>query len=102
MSYAFTTISGIVSKDAECTDSYARFSIPVTYTNKDGKDYTTWYNCVGFGGLVDVLKKNAVKGRILSLRARYTEDEYEKDGEKRKSTSFVVEEILEFGQILKK
>ena len=95
MSYAFTTISGIVSKDAECTDSYARFSIPVTYTNKDGKDYTTWYNCVGFGGLVDVLKKNAVKGRILSLRARYFL-KYVNE------TTFVVEEILEFGQILEK
>jgi len=66
------------------------------YKDKSGEwqENTTWVNLTCFRpGLVDVIQKYYGKGSMVTVEATYQQREYEKDGEKRFSHEFIIQEI---------
>ena len=66
------------------------------YKDKSGEwqENTTWVNLTCFRpGLVDVIQKYYGKGNVVTVEATYQQREYEKDGEKRFSHEFIIQEI---------
>ena len=66
------------------------------YKDKSGEwqENTTWVNLTCFRpGLVDVIQKYYSKGSMVTVEATYQQREYEKDGEKRASHEFIIQEI---------
>jgi single-strand DNA-binding protein len=70
----------------------AEFSLAV----KDGwgdKQKTYWPRLVAFGKTAEMIGNSLSKGRKIMAECRYTQDNYEKDGQKKRSSKFVVEHI---------
>jgi len=66
------------------------------YKDKSGEwqENTTWVNLTCFRpGLVDVIQKYYGKGNVVTVEATYQQREYEKDGEKRFSHEYIIQEI---------
>lgn len=64
------------------------YSIANTEWTKNG-EITNWIDVIAFGSQAEFAKKNLVKGQKIILEGRLNAHPYEKDGEKRKSTSVV-------------
>lgn len=54
---------------------------------------TNWVNLEVWGKLAEVVRDYAPKGSKIGVRAEYKVDSYEKDGEKKTKTVFVVRDL---------
>jgi single-strand DNA-binding protein len=94
---------GRIGKDPEviswATDKQmVKLSLAVSdnYKDKSGEwqEKTTWINLTCFRpGLVNLIEKYYQKGNMVIVEAQYQMREYEKDGEKKYSHEFIIQEI---------
>ena len=90
--------SGRLTKDVEVRatekSKVASFTIAIgrPYA-KDGKRETDFFNCVAFGKQAEFLEKYFHKGDKMVVRARFENDNYEKDGKKVYGFKAVVDEV---------
>lgn len=89
-------LSGRVGKDAELRSTQsgmviATFSIADS-SGKDDKKKTQWVNIVAFGKTAEMCSAVA-KGAFLEITGRMQIDEYEKDGQKHRTTKVIADTI---------
>lgn len=68
-------------------------AVPRSYKNADGVYETDFVDCVTWNGSATLTQQYCKKGDMLGVRGRIETSNYEKDGEKRKSTEVVVERM---------
>ena len=69
------------------------FSVADNY-GKDDKKKTTWWNIIVFGKLAENVANTINKGTSVIITGRLEQEEFTtKDGEKRKSTKLIAEEV---------
>lgn len=80
----------------------ARFSIATNESYKDSKgekvENTQWHRLVAWGKNAEFAEKYLGKGQEIAVEGSLEHSEYEKDGEKRYSTSVVVAKFLLLGK----
>lgn len=81
MSYQTLVILGNVGKQPEIRTTQngkkvASFSVAVS----EGKDKTTWFNCIAFEKTAGVVESYVSKGTKVLVQGRIATREYEKDG----------------------
>lgn len=69
--------------------AFCKFSLAVNRAYK--KDETDFINCVSFGKAAETIAEYVKKGDQFAVGGRLQTDVYEKDGEKRYSTSVMVD-----------
>ena len=89
-------IIGRLTKDPELKfgqsgTAFARFSIAVP--RKMDKDKTDFFNCVAFKKTAEVISEYFKKGNQIGITGSLQTNEYEVNGEKRKSVDIFVENI---------
>jgi single-strand DNA-binding protein len=89
-------LSGRVGKDAELRTSQsgmaiATFSIADS-SGKDDKKKTQWVNIVAFGKTAEMCG-SVTKGAFLEITGMMQLDEYEKDGQKHRTTKVIANSI---------
>ena len=102
MNVNFVTFSGNVGADSELRQSQSgvyrlTFSLAVSENRKgaDGQwqEATSWIPCVIFGERAAKLQQHITRGVALTLTGKLNTSTYEKDGEKRKAFSVMVDEL---------
>lgn len=102
MSLNSVTISGHLGDDADLRASQSgvsvlRFSVAVNERKKqsDGSygDVTHWIDCVMFGKRAEWIHPYLRRGSKLSLVGHLSTSKYEKNGQKIKSVSVIVDEV---------
>ena len=101
MSYQIVIIQGNLGKDPESRVSKAgknvcKFSVAVS-DKSGGNEHTEWFNAVCFDKTADVAEKYLRKGSHVLLEGRLKTEEYEKDGEKKRFTSYLVSRVTLLG-----
>lgn len=96
MSMNLVVITGRLTRDPELKygasgSAYCRFSVAVNRAFQ--KDQTDFINCVAFGKTAELIGEYLRKGRMCGVQGRLQVDVYENNGEKRYTTSVVVERI---------
>ena len=91
-------LAGNVGQDPEMmTGGACRFTLATneSYKDKEGNkvDATEWHNCVVFGKSAEIILKYVTKGSKLFIDGKLKTTMYEKNGEKRYSTSIVVNQF---------
>jgi single-strand DNA-binding protein len=89
-------ITGRLTRDPELKygasgSAYCRFSVAVNRAFQ--KDQTDFINCVAFGKTAELIGEYLRKGRMCGVQGRLQVDTYENNGEKKYTTSVVVERI---------
>lgn len=89
-------IIGRLTKDPELKfgqsgTAFARFTIAVA--RKMDKDKTDFFNCVAFKKTAEVISEYFKKGNQIGITGSLQTNEYEVNGEKRKSVDIFVENI---------
>jgi single-strand DNA-binding protein len=86
--------------------AWASFSLAVddSYKKKDGEkvDQCQWVNVVAYGKTAEIVTKYLHQGDQVFLECKYTQKAYEKDGQKRYNTSFVIDMLKMLGDKRKK
>lgn len=74
----------------------ANFSVATTDKWKDKagnrQERTEWFHVAVFGPLADIVSKHISKGSQVFIEGRLHTEEYEKDGEKRRSVKLIVDQ----------
>ena len=96
MSMNLVVITGRLTRDPELKygasgSAYCRFSVAVNRAFQ--KDQTDFINCVAFGKTAELIGEYLRKGRMCGVQGRLQVDTYENNGEKKYTTSVVVERI---------
>lgn len=92
------TIHGTVGGDPDLRFSQSgnavlTFSVADNY-GKDDKKKTTWWNVIVFGKLAENVANTISKGTSIIVTGRLEQEEFTtKDGEKRKSTKLIADEV---------
>lgn len=92
------TIHGTVGQEPELRYSASQnavltFSVADNY-GKDDKKKTTWWNVIVFGKLAENVANTINKGTSVIITGRVEQEEFTtKDGDKRKSTKLIAEEV---------
>ena len=85
---------GRVGRDPETTGNVTKFSVATSEKwTKDGQkqERTDWHNVTAFDKTGEILSKYVSKGDLIYIEGKTRTDEYtDKDGNKRKSTSVIV------------
>lgn len=68
-------------------------AVPRSYKNENGEYDTDFVDCTLWGGICENACEYCHKGDLLGVKGRIQTGNYEKDGEKRKSTQIVAEKI---------
>lgn len=89
-------LTGRLTRDPELKygasgNAYCRFSVAVNRAFQ--KDQTDFINCVAFGKTAELIGEYLRKGRMCGVQGRIQVDTYENNGEKRYSTSVMVDRI---------
>jgi single-strand DNA-binding protein len=89
--------SGRLTRDAELKftqggQAVCKFGLACGEEYKD-KKHTSYLDCVIFGKRAEVLQKHLTKGTALTVVTRCKIDSYEKDGQKKYRTEFIVNEL---------
>lgn len=87
--------NGRMTKDAKVTTTgngkqVASVAIAV---NRRGSDKADFLNCVFWDKAAEIIEQYGAKGRELAIEAHATVRQYEKDGQKRTATDFVVDKF---------
>ena len=78
-------------KDAS---EYTRFSLAVPDgKDKDGEPVTQFVPCIAWNNLARVLHDYTIKGDRIAVEGRLNIQNYEKDGEQRKSIQIVINKV---------
>lgn len=90
------TVGRIESQTSSKGNQYLKFSIAInTYRKTDvGFDQTTdWFSCTSFGLTAERFESKLKVGDTVMATGRLTNNQYEKDGEKRSSMGIVIFDI---------
>jgi single-strand DNA-binding protein len=96
------TLIGNVGTEAELKQtntgkSYARFSLATSENYKDAngvwQKVTEWHNCTAWGDLAARASEVANKGALIFVEGKITSREYEKDGQRHRTTEIQVNTI---------
>ena len=98
------TIVGHVGADPDLRFSennmpYCRFSVAVNEQwTKDGerKERVTWFPCIAFNGLSEVIANHVGRGRLLAVQGRVQTHEYEDKGGTQHQVMQVIAEKVTF------
>lgn len=91
---------GRLTRDAELRHTQsgtavASFSLANNYSYKsdgDKKEYTSYFNCVAWAGLGEIIAKYCTKGKRIGVTGRLQQRSWEdKDGNKRYAVEIVVD-----------
>ena len=101
MSYQIVIIQGNLGKDPEVRYSQAgkavcKFSVAVGH-KAGGNEHTEWFNAVCFDKTAEIAGQYLKKGGPVLLEGRLETKDYEKDGEKKRFTSFLVSRVTLLG-----
>lgn len=80
-------------KYTEKGKTVTRFMLAINSYGKEKKQYTEYIPCVAFDGAAETLGNYAAKGSELSIEGRIKNSSYEKNGERRYSTSVIIEKF---------
>lgn len=89
---------GAVGLDPETRESkqgmpIASFCLATSQKRKDKTEVVQWHNCVTFGKLAEIVLQHVRKGTKMYAEGSLEYQEYEKDGEMRKTTKVIVNDI---------
>lgn len=101
MPYQIVIVQGNVGRDPEIKTSQSgksvcRFSVAVSDKGPRG-EHTEWFRSVAFDKTAEIVAQYVKKGDPILVEGRLKTDEYEKDGEKRKSTDLLVSRVTLLG-----
>ncbi len=102
MSYQKLIIQGNLGKDPEVRYSQqggkavCKFSVAVSDKGPKG-EHTEWFNAVCFDKTAEIAGQYLKKGSPVLLDGKLKTEEYEKDGEKKRFTSFLVDRVTLLG-----
>lgn len=101
MPYQLLVIQGNLGRDPEIKTSQSgksvcRFSVAVSDKSPKG-EHTEWFRCVAFDKTADIVAQYVKKGDPILVEGRLKTEEYEKDGEKKKSTDVLVSRVTLLG-----
>jgi single-strand DNA-binding protein len=101
MPYQLLVIQGNLGRDPEMKTagsgkSVCRFSVAVSDKGPKG-EHTEWFRCVAFDKTADIVAQYVKKGDPILVEGRLKTEEYEKDGEKKTSTSVLVSRVTLLG-----
>ena len=101
MPYQLIVIQGNVGRDPESRTGQSgktvtRLSVAVSEKSSKG-EHTEWFRCVAFDKTAEIAAQYVRKGDPILLEGRLRTEEYEKDGEKRKSTELIVSRLTLLG-----
>jgi single-strand DNA-binding protein len=101
MPYQLLVIQGNLGRDPEIKTgasgkSVCRFSVAVSDKGPKG-EHTEWFRCVAFDKTAEIVAQYVQKGDPLLVEGRLKTEEYEKDGEKKTSTSVLVSRVTLLG-----
>ena len=90
-------VVGRAVRDAEMTTTgsgttVTKFSIATSEKYK-GNESTEFINCVAFNKLAEICGQYITKGMLLYVEGRYSTNEWENDGIKRKSVDCILREM---------
>lgn len=93
-----TILTGRLTADPKLTQTensrYCRFSIAVARPkHKDKEAETDFFNCVAWEGTAEIISKWYKKGDMITIVGNLRNSQYEKNGEKRTSTSVIIREV---------
>lgn len=93
-----TILTGRLTADPTLTQTensrYCRFSVAVDRPKrKDKEGKADFFNCVAWEGTAEIISKWYKKGDLITIVGNLRNSQYEKNGEKRTSTSVVVREV---------
>ena len=86
-------IIGRVGKEPEIKEFEAGKTAKFTIADSQGKEHTEWFNCVAFKATADTVAKYVKKGDLLHVCGKIHTNEYEKDGEKKRFTEVLVNNV---------
>jgi len=94
MPFQVTIIEGNVGKEPEARflpdgTAIANFSVAV----QDGKEHTEWFRVAAYRQQADVVREYVNKGDRILVSGRMRTKEYEKNGEKQRSTELVADRV---------
>jgi len=101
VSYQVVIVQGNLGKDPEARvaksgKNVCKFSVAVS-DKSGGNEHTEWFNAVCFDKTADVAAQYLKKGSPVLLEGRLKTEEYEKDGEKKRFTSYLVSRVTLLG-----
>jgi single-strand DNA-binding protein len=101
MPYQVLIIQGNLGRDpeiktAQSGKSVCRFSVAVSDKGPRG-EHTEWFRCVAFDKTAEIVAQYVRKGDPILVEGRLKTEEYEKDGEKKKSTDVLVSRVTLLG-----
>lgn len=101
MPYQIVIVQGNVGRDPEIKTggsgkSVCRFSVAVSDKGPRG-EHTEWFRAVAFDKTAEIVAQYVKKGDPILVEGRLKTDEYEKDGEKRKTTDLLVSRVTLLG-----
>lgn len=89
-----TIVLGRLTADPETIKGGARFNIAVDNgQDKDGNALTTFLQITAFGKLADFVTKYCIKGKRYLVTAHIVNNNYEKNGQKIYSFSFIADRV---------
>lgn len=91
-------INGRLVKDPESNDarSYAKLYVAVKrkYKNKEKNEYESdFLNFIAFGKTAEYILNYVRKGDLVNIEGNVQISSYEKDGESKKSTQFIIDTL---------
>ena len=72
------------------------FSVATT-EKYNGEKHTTWHNIVAWGKLAEICGEYLKKGSLVYVEGKISNREYEKDGEKKRSSEIVASSMTMLG-----
>lgn len=89
-----TIVIGRLTAEPESIKGCARFNIVVDNgQDKDGNALTTFLQITAFGKLADFVTKYCIKGKRYLVTAHIVNNNYEKNGQKVYSFSFIADRV---------
>lgn len=101
MSYQIVIIQGNLGKEPEVRyaksgKAVCKFSVAVGH-KAGGEEHTEWFNAVCFDKTAEIAGQYLKKGSPVLLEGRLETKDYEKDGEKKRFTSYLVSRVTLLG-----
>ena len=96
------TLIGLVGQDPQVkytadNVAIANFSLATSKKNKKGDSVTQWHSCTAFGKTWELVESYVKKGTKLYIEGEIQYQEYEKDGDTKKATKIVVNDMSFLG-----
>lgn len=80
-------------KEGKRGNKYSSFSVAVN-SFSGGKEETQWFDITTFNKIAESCSSNLDKGSVVAIEGKLQNNEYEKDGVKRKTTVIIADKVL--------